>query len=157
MRKTKLPIRVNGHWAVYFFAALFIVDFLRFAWISWNNNAEFSVTLGYVFVALFVVTFLVFASDTLDADESAIYVNDSLGIFMIYWDEVIRVEINGSFYAFHGENKNLAINLLLAGKGKKEFQKYVRNSIAERNIPVNSLSILKWFTYTYMNTSSKVK
>jgi hypothetical protein len=155
MQKTKPPIRVSSHWAVYFFSVLLIVVSLWFAWLSWNNNAGLSVAIKYVLVVLLIVMFLVFASDTLDVDEVAIYVNDIIGISMICWDEIIRIEINGLFYVFHGEYKNLAINLLLAGKGKKEFQNYVRNQIVERNILVNSLPFLKWFTY--MNRSVRIK
>jgi len=155
MQKIKLPIRVNIHWAMKLFSIFFIAKFMRSAWLSWNNNGELLVALSYVLMVLMCVMLLVFTLSTLDVDETAIYVNESIGLFLIYWDEVIGVETNGLFYVFHGENKSLAINVLMAGKGKQEFQKYVGNRIVERNILVKSLPFLKWFTY--MNTSAKVK
>ena len=134
MREQSEPVRVHVHWAMKVIAILEIIISPFLVYDNWQRGLIVtSVALG-LFTLLAIWVF--FLADTkIDVDQEALQITAPHGVYRMTWAEIQSVEQKGQSAYFFGENKAIAYNLLLAGKGKLEFQRYVADVIRQRAIP----------------------
>ena len=78
-------------------------------------------------------------------------------MYELRWSQVESVEIKGKATNFFGDNKAVAYNLLLAGKGRRELQAYVAQLIQERQIPAGRPVGVSSFELRRMCRNAKVR
>ena len=136
--------RVHGH------------SFPRAAYENWRQgNAIASVASG-LFALLGVWTFFL-AGSTIEVDQRGTRLTAPRGVHEICWPEVQSVKMRGHAICFFGENKALAYNLLFAGKGKREFQEYVAQSIRERRIAADEPPGMNTLKLRQMYRNAKIR
>jgi hypothetical protein len=91
------------------------------------------------FTLLVFWTFLL-SFTTIVINHDSIIVSTPHGIYKIGWNEVRVIETNGVSFAFVGEEKCLPINLSMAGKGKKEFYRFMEKIDQSGKITVKPLT-----------------
>ena len=129
------PVRVHVHWAMKVIAILEIVFFPFLAYNYWQRGFTVkSVILGLLTLLAVWVFFL--ADTKIDVDQDEIRLTAPHGVYVMKWAEIKSVEPKGQTAYFFGENKAVGYNLLLAGKGKHEFQRYVADVIRQRQVPI---------------------
>jgi hypothetical protein len=87
------------------------------------------------FTALWGVAVFFLADTKIDADDKGIRITAPHGVYALDWREVKTVEVNAFTTRFYGDQKAVAYNLLLAGKGKRDLKLFVANMIQRYQIP----------------------
>jgi hypothetical protein len=103
------------------------------AYQEWQQGEAIASVASGLFALLCVWTFFL-ADSTIEADQQGIRLTAPHGAYELSWPEVKSVRIKGTAMRLFGDNKALAFNLLLAGKGRRGFQEYVAESIRELRI-----------------------
>jgi hypothetical protein len=150
------PVRVHVHWSVKVFFAIGTIWSLFVSYDAWRDSEPIaSVTSGAF--ALLVIWAFFLAGSTIDADEQGVRVTAPHGVYELRWNELESFELrSGSTYLF-GNDKVLAYNLLLAGRGKRELQEYVARSIRELHIAPGKPANTNVLTLRRMRRNAKVR
>jgi hypothetical protein len=131
MIDTQEQVRVHVHWTMKVISIVEIIVFPVLTYDSWQRGLAIMSVIFVLFTLLAIWVF--FLADTkIDVDRQGIRLTAPHGVYAMNWAEVKSVEVKGQTAYFFGDNKVVAYNLLLAGKGKRELKKYVARVIQER-------------------------
>lgn len=97
-----------------------------------------SAFLGFVFILTFALTWYLIslASSYIEVDDKSITVKVMRKKYMIQWNEVRKIITNGTLYSLQGEDKQLSVSLMLAGKNKKDFYRLLGEKIKYYGIEI---------------------
>lgn len=97
-----------------------------------------SVFLGFVFILTFALTWYLIslASSYIEVDDKSITVKVIRKKYMIQWDEVRKIITNDTLYSLQGEDKQLSVSLMLAGKNKKDFYRLLGEKVKSYGIEI---------------------
>ena len=135
MTNSKLKTRLHVHWGMKAIAIIGILMGLLNAYLLWQIGAT-SIGLINLFITVFSLYVLFLANTKIDVDQNEIRIIAPHGEYVMSWDEITAVEKNKSVTIFFSKDKAIAYNLLLAGKGKLEFQNYIDKIIAQRKFEI---------------------
>lgn len=135
MTNLQEPVRVYVHRAMKWIAAFGIVIFSLGAYNVWQRGLPIMI-IALVPQALLSIWVFFLADTEIDVDQNEIRILAPHGTYVMSWAEVKSVQPMGLSAYFFGDNKVIAYNLLLAGKGKREFQSYVADLIHQQQIPM---------------------
>src|SRR3990172_6462971 len=130
MQTKQEQVRVHVHWMMKVISILEIIGFPVLVYDSWQRDLPVMSIVVVLFSLLAVWVFFL-ADSKIDVDQSGIRLTAPHGVYDMSWADVKSVETKGQSTYFFGDNKVVAYNLLLAGKGKREFQKYVTHMIQQ--------------------------
>jgi hypothetical protein len=132
---TENKVTIQTHWFVKAIAILSILIGVLFiyAWISGISTDGWQVTLVFVFLGGLL---WVLASSYIEMTDQYIFVQVPYGRFKINWNEVTRIETNGTYYAFIGSDKRIVIALSLMSSAQKQMHKLMNLQATERNIEI---------------------
>lgn len=124
-------IRLHVHWII---KASAIGCVLLGAWDACQYLRAGSIVPGLVFAFIVLYSMYIFflADSILDVDRKGIRIIAPHGEYVLSWDEVTAVEKSRFTTIFFAPDKALAYNLLLAGKGKQSFVRYIDRIIEQR-------------------------
>jgi hypothetical protein len=125
---------------------------------SWRQGEPIeSVALGLLALLGGWTFFL--AGSMIDVDEQGIRITAPHGVYELRWSEIESVETKkkGKVVHFFGHSKALGYNLLFAGKGKRELQEYVAQSIQERQIAAGRPAGINFFGLRRMYRNARVR
>jgi len=105
-----------------------------YAWISGISTDGWQGTLLFGFLG---GVLWVFASSYIEMTDQYVFVQVPYGRFKINWDEVTRIETNGAYYAFIGDEKRIVIALSLMSSAQKRMHELMNLQVAKRNIEVH--------------------
>ena len=121
-------VRLHVHWGMKVIAVFAIIVFPCFALYFWQIGNGFFAFI-YIIIALLGVWLFFLAATKIDVDQNGIQATVYHGVYAMRWEEVVYVEKNRYSTYFISENKAIGYNLLLAGKGKREFKEYNKQII----------------------------
>jgi hypothetical protein len=141
MVEPSAPVRVHFHWlmkGVSWFGTAF---FLFFAWITWTSSTgSHRIAVVFAVFALLCAYEIYITSSVIEIDDQSVTRRDVLATYRIQWSEVKVLESNGLTFALLGEDKHLAFNLAMAGKGRPEFSAALERIVKQRHIKIQGLS-----------------
>jgi hypothetical protein len=76
------------------------------------------------------------ARSRVEVDLETIVVRGPFGAYGIRWDEIVAVVTNGRVFAFQGEDKQLSVSLVLAGRNRALFRAFLDDQINRRRLAV---------------------
>ena len=158
MPSVREPIRVHVHWAARIFFGSAAIRYSGVSYASWQQGEHVeSVAFGLVAVLSVWVFFL--AGTKIEVDQWGIRITAPHGVYELGWTEIQSVEIRkkGKVANFFGGKQALGYNLLFAGKGKRELQEYVAQSIQERQIAAGRPAGVNFLKLRRMYKNSKVR
>ena len=82
--------------------------------------------------------FISLARSYIAIDSQAIMAQFPYGRFRMGWEEVERVVTNGFLFSLQGGEKQLFVSMVVVGKGKREFYRYLVTQIQARGIALVS-------------------
>jgi hypothetical protein len=149
-------VRVHVHWLMKVIFVCGVILFPALSYEDWRQGDPIASVAFGVFTLLSLWTFFL-ADSTIDADQQGIRLTAPHGVYELRWPEMKSVKIRGSAIRLFGDNKALAYNLLLAGKGKREFQEYVAHSIQERRMAIGEPPGMNALKLRQMCRNAKVR
>ncbi len=123
-------VRLHVHWGMKVIAILENIIFSWRAYQYWQTGDYFSAFIFLLF-SLFGIWVFFLADTKIDVDQNGIQVTAPHGVYSMRWEEVLTVERNKFSTYFFADNNAIGYNLLLAGKGKQEFQEYINQIVDE--------------------------
>ena len=148
-------VRVHVHWIMKVIFAVGFIAYSRDTYASWRQGVPIE-GLASGLGALIIAWAFLLAGTKIDVDQQGIRLTAPHGVYELRWDDIRLVEIKGNASRFFGDSKALTFYLLLAGKGKREFQEYVTRSVEERQIPAGRPPHLNFFKLMRMQSNAKV-
>ena len=100
-------------------------------YLLWQFGPAYMSLIGLLIVLYSLYVFFL-ADSKIDVDQNEVRVIAPHGEYVLPWNEVTAVEKNKFTTILFAQNKALAYNLLLAGRGKRKFDEYINQIICDR-------------------------
>jgi hypothetical protein len=100
-------------------------------YLSWQFGPAYMGLMGLLVVLSSMYVFFL-ADSKIDVDQNEVRIIAPHGEYVLPWNEVTAVEKNKFTTILFAQNKALAYNLLLAGRGKRKFDEYINQIIRDR-------------------------
>ena len=142
-------VRLHVHWGMKVIAISGIFFCSYYAFYFWQSDYRF-IALINIIIALQSIWVFFLAGSIIDVDQNGIQGTAPHGVYSMRWKEVKYVEKTKLATFFIGEDKAISYNLLLAGKGKREFKEYIEQIINQwqfeegRPAGVSNSTLRKW-------------
>jgi len=132
---TENKVTIQTHWFIKAIAILSILIGVLFiyAWISAISTDGWQGTLLFGFLGGLL---WVLASSYIEMTDQHVLVQVPYGRFKINWDEVTRIETNGTYYAFIGEDKRIVIAMSFANSAKRQMYELMKSQAEKRKIEI---------------------
>lgn len=121
-------VRLHVHWSVTIIAVIIVLGFPLMAFNYWRNDSPVSAVFLLLY-SLLGMWLLLLARTKIDINQEEIQVIAPHGLYLMRWKEVVSFEQDKRSATFFAQDKAIGYNLLLAGKGKREFRKYIDHII----------------------------
>jgi hypothetical protein len=129
--------RVQGYWILQaFLCALGLATAAGAFFLAARMKPAF--ILAAILPAALTWFFVSLARSYIAVDSQAIMVQFPYGQFKMFWEDIERVVTNGFLFSFQGGEKQLFVSMVVVGKGKREFYRYLVTQIQARSIALVS-------------------
>lgn len=152
IESNQYPARVIGWFGVIFFSPWIFLVLL-------TTPKQLWVFFLPIFVFAFgLAVFLVLIIGTLEVDEDKITYHAFFHRYRMFWNEIALIEQDptGGWWVLSGNGKRLGIPgpSMWAGKRKEQFQVFVINKVAERQIEIQRTG---WVNFKFWSKNTVVK
>lgn len=105
-----------GYYSILYLPGIFLIPEMALTYLIWGGF--------FGLIALYMLYVFFLSNTKIFIDQNGIKVTAPHGTYAMLWEEVVSFETGKFTRVYYGEDKAIGFNLLLAGKGKREFKEY---------------------------------